>query len=216
MRHHTASGILLIAGSLLVVFVMMHHPTGHGLMKPESFERMAFVNKLVHGFALATVPMIFLGLMGVARRLGWTDLSIASLVAFAFGSFAVMLAALASGFVFTDIAARAMEPGASSDLHPFLMYTGVWNQASAPVHLVATAIGTLLLGAALLAGRGRVPMAAAAGAGGLAVGAATILLYFSGHLRLDVHGAFILYALQSAWTVWLGVAMCMKDRPSAP
>src|SRR5262245_34462648 len=106
MRNERASGILILAGALTFILVMMHHPTGHAMMSAENFGRMARLNVLVHSLALAAIPILFLGLLGLTRRLGWTDLATAALVAFGFAGAAVMSSAVASGLVATRIMDR--------------------------------------------------------------------------------------------------------------
>lgn len=68
MTRDAASGALLIAGAAAGVVVMGLHPTSHGLMNADSGRHLTQVNVLVHGLALAAVPMIFLGLLGLCRR----------------------------------------------------------------------------------------------------------------------------------------------------
>lgn len=209
MSRDAASGALLIAGGIAAVVVMGFHPTAHALMNEETFAHTALVNMVVHGLAIAAAPVLFLGLLGVSRRIGHPDLAIAGLVAFGFGTVAVLDAALASGFVFTGVLRRiAAEEGA--DPQAFLIYTTLWNQAFAKVHLVAHAIGTTLLSAAVLGKRTRLPHAAALGVAGIVVSAAILLLFFSGHVRLDVHGARLIWFFQAGWLAWLGAAMCSR------
>ena len=99
MRREAASGTLLIAGSLAGVVVMALHPVAHQLRSPEAGAHLARVNVLVHGLALAAGPMLFLGLLGLWRRLQPSDLATAGLVVYAWGLVAVLSAAVASGFV---------------------------------------------------------------------------------------------------------------------
>src|SRR3989442_1116642 len=93
MKRDVVSGILLIAGALAGMIVMSLHPTGHGLMAEEGSEKLAQLNVMVHSLALAATPIVFLGLLGLQRRLGQSDLTTAALVAFGFGGVAVMSAA---------------------------------------------------------------------------------------------------------------------------
>ena len=45
------------------------------------------------------------------------------------------------------------------------------------------------------------------GAAGAAIGISVPLLLLSGMVRLDVHGALLLYGLQALWAVMVGVTM---------
>ncbi len=60
-----------------MLLVMSLHPTGHALMVPERFARLARLNMMIHALAVATVPVLFLGLLG-PRRLGSSDLTTAA------------------------------------------------------------------------------------------------------------------------------------------
>lgn len=210
------SGLLLIAGSLAYMLVMTIHPTAHDLMTAESFARQARMGVLVHGLALAATPIVFLGLLGLSRRLGPSDLATAGLVVFGFGGVAVMSAAVASGFVATPLIGRLLTAeGASRDVyHALLGYTGLVNQGFAQVHVVAFSVAILLWSAAILV-TGR--MSRAAGIAGVVVGLGVLLVFFSGHVRLDVHGARIVFFAQSGWLIWLGSLLCRTEgKPVEP
>lgn len=202
-----ASGILLLAGSLAGIVVMSLHPTGHDLMTAGGSEKLAQLNVIVHGLALAATPIVFLGLLGVARRLGPSDLTTSALVAWGFGGLAVTSAAVASGFVAPGVIARIIAAEGSRVPQAFLVYTGLWNQGFAKVNVVAYSVGILLWSAAILrSGR----MARAAGIAGAVIGAGILLGFFSGHLRLDVHGFGIVTFAQSGWLIWLGILLCRE------
>ena len=200
-----AAGSLLIAGSAAGVVVMALHPTAHGLMDSEAGRRLAQLNVVVHGLALAAVPTVFLGLLGLRRRLGSSDLATAALVVFGWGCVAVMTAAVASGFIAPGVIARMAATDGSAMPEAFLRYTGLLNQGFAKVHVVATSVGILLFSAAILRG-GR--LSRAVGVFGGIVGVLVPLLLFVGHLRLDVHGFGIVMIAHSAWLVWVGVLLC--------
>lgn len=207
MRKDLPSGILLVAGALAFVLVMLLHPTAGDLMGGEGAARQAHVNVAAHSLALVATPGVFLGLLGLTRRLGPSDLATAGLVTFGFGAVAVLSAAVMSGFVATEtIGWMAGSEGAERDLyHAFLDYTHSLNQAYSTVYVVASAVAFLLWAAAMLR-TGR--LSRAAGAVGVVVGAGALLAFFSGHLHLDVHGFGILVFAQSAWLVWVGVLLC--------
>ena len=209
-RRDAVSGALLIAGSLAMMIVLSFHPRAHDLMTPGTFARQAARNHIVHGVALAAVPVLFLGLLGLSRRLGWTDSAVAATVVYGFGSVAVLTAAIASGFLATEMIERMLEDrGATRDVyHALLDYTGQLNQAFANVNLVATAIALVLWSSAILR-TGRVSRAA--GITGAVIGAVILAGLFSGHLKPSVHGFGIVMLAQSAWLIWVGVLL---HRPS--
>jgi hypothetical protein len=212
MNREFVAGSLLIAGSAAGVAVMALHPTAHGLMNAESGPHLARVNVMVHGLALAVTPLVFLGLLGLWRRLAPSDLATAALVIYGWGCVAVMSAAVASGFVSPGVIARLGADGSNMP-EAFLHYTGMWNQGFAKVNVVATSIGILLFSAAILRSA---RLAAWAGIFGAVVSALILVLFFVGHLKLDVHGFGIVIFAQSAWLVSIGILLCFGRREGTP
>jgi len=212
MKRDVVSGSLLIAGSAGGVVVMLLHPTAHGLMNAESGEHLTQVNTLVHGLALAAVPMVFLGLVGLWRRLGSSQLATAALVAYGWAAVAVMSAAVASGFVAPGVIARIVAAEGSKIPDAFLLYTGLWNQGFAKVNVVASSVAILLYSASILK-TGRI--ARGAGAFGLLAAVSVLALFFVGHLSLDVHGFGVVTFVQSAWLTTIGILLC-RDGADAP
>lgn len=206
MKRDVVSGTLLMVGALVGVLVMAFHPTGHSLLAPGQFAHEAFVNRLVHGLAIAAIPLVFLGLLGLTRRLESTELSVAALVIYGFGAISVMCAAVASGFVATDVMEKMLESdGATRETyHALLAYTGVLNQAFAKVHVVATSAAFMLWGVAIERSRA---LGRAVGIAGICIGFAALLAVLSGHLRLDVHGFGMVVLLQAVWLIWIGVLL---------
>ena len=202
MKRDVASGTLLIAGALAGVLIMLLHPTGTEVQAATPGHGMALVNVLVHGSALVATPVIFLGLLGLARALGFSGLTTAALVAWGYGAVAVMSAAVASGFV---------TPAAMDMPEALAHYSYMWNQAYARVNVVATGLSMLLWSWAMLKSR-------AVGLGpiiwGSVVGLAVVAGVLSGHLRLNLHGFGMVVIGQSVWLVWLGILLCR--RPAQP
>ena len=84
---------------------MIVHPTGHhGVMSQQEMATMALLTRAVHGFAIASLPIAFLGALALTRQLGSPDrLSVLALVVYGFGIVAVMMAATMSGLVFPSV-----------------------------------------------------------------------------------------------------------------
>ncbi|HEY2954123.1 MAG TPA: hypothetical protein VGK89_02600 [Candidatus Eisenbacteria bacterium] len=215
MRSDAASGILLIAGSAAGLFVMSHHPTAHQLLDREHLAHTARLNAHIHGIAIAAVPAVFLGLLGLARRLGPSHLTTAALVVYGLGSIALISAAVASGFVATPVAERtlAAEGSAREIYHGLLWYTGRLNQGFAQVAVVASSVAILLWSGAIFAGGS---ISRAAGAGGALVGAGVLVAFYSGLLPLDVHGFGIVTLAQSAWQIWVGALLMRSQAAPGP
>jgi hypothetical protein len=189
------------------MFVMILHPTAGDLITRESFARQATLNVTVHSVALGAVPILFVGLLGLSRRLGPSELTTAALVAYGFGCAAVMCAVVADGFVATAVIERIVTAeGLSRGVYEALAdYTGMVNQGFARVFVVASSCAILLWSAAILWTR-RMPRVTAFA--GTVVGAGVLLAFSSGYLRLDRHGfGFVTFA-QAGWMIWVGILLC--------
>jgi hypothetical protein len=209
MTRDLPSGLLLLACALAMTSVMLLHPTGHALLAPGAPAHLGMLNRAVHGLALLATPALFLGLLGLHRRLAPSSLSTAALVAWGFGSTAIASAAVASGFVAPEVIEHIKAAEGSRVPEAFLLYTGLWNQGFAAVNVVAWAVALLLWGTAILR-TGRLP--AALGAAGGVVGGLVLLGFGSGHVGTDVHGFGMITFLESAWLLWLGVVLCAPER----
>jgi hypothetical protein len=206
------AGTLLIAGALLGVVVMALHPTGQGLAA--DFQRQARLGAMVHGVAIADIPVVFLGLLGLWRRLGGARGATAGLVAYAWSGVAVLSAAVMSGFVSTNLIGRAMQaedPAARTLYHALAETSYLMNQGYAKVFFVASCLAILFFSCSILATR---RLAAAAGAAGVVIASLLLLLHAVGHLTMDVHGFGAMTIAQSLWFVAVGVLLC-RDAPGA-
>ena len=203
--HDPVSGALLVAGALAGVVVLAMHPTGHGLA--QDFEPQARIGVLVHALAIASVPVVFQGLLGLKRRLGPSHLATSGLIAYGWAGVAVLTAAVMSGFVSTALIGDMRQAGdetARNLAHGLADYSFLVNQGFAKVYLVSSSVAILLFSAAMLATR---RMAAALGAAGATIAALILLLFGVGHLRLDVHGFGIMTIAQSTWFAAAGALL---------
>lgn len=209
VQRDVIGGSLIIAGALIGIVVVSLHPTGHDLLNAESFAGMARRNMAVHATALATVPMLFLGLVTLTRRLGPSDLATAALVVYGLSGITIVMAAIASGFIATGVFERILEAdAATSTVYQALgVYTGLINQGFARVSVVASSAAIGLWSAAILA-TGRMPRAV--GVAGALIGAGLIIAVVSGHLSLGLHGFAIVTVAQVVWLVWIGILLCRK------
>lgn len=207
-RRDVKSGALLVAVALAGVVVMAFHPTAHGLMDPATAQRTALVNVAVHSLAIASAPLLFLAMLGVARYLGPSDLTAAGLVAVGFAAVGTLGAATASGFVAPGVIRSIVAAEGSRMPDAFLLYTGLWNQGFAKVHTVASGVGIVLWSAAILRTR-RMPRPIAWY--GVLAGAAIAALVLAGVITLNVHGFGLVTIAQSIWFVAVGWAMTRRD-----
>jgi hypothetical protein len=205
------NGALLILGSVLGVLVMAVHPTARDITSATDASAAAHRGALIHGVALLAVPMIFIGLLGWSRRLGFSNLAVSAIVVYGFGSVALINAAIADGLVATRIIAlssTATDPSQHELLHQLGHYTGWWNQGFATFSVFADGAAILLWSIAMIRAR----VAREAGMFGVFVGVALIAGMASGHLVLNVHGYGAVILLQSIWMIWLGVAMMQRPQ----
>ena len=178
---------------------------------------MAFHPSDAHAGGLAAAVhssmIILLSLMGwgflqfsLARGLGsgWVS---AGLLAYAVSIFGHLVAGTINGFVVPALA----NPEAPI-IHDIFRFAWQANQAFAKLGMIAGSVAYLLWSADLLRdGSGRL-----LGGAGAAIGIAVPVLLLSGLVRLDVHGALLLYGLQALWAMMVGVAMIHRRiHPSA-
>jgi hypothetical protein len=204
------SGLALIAGSAGMIITMSLHPTGHDLFAPGRFGAVAHLAIATHSLALVSLPVLFLGALGLAKRLGWSDrLSLAALVLHGFGLVAVMNAAVANGLLAPAIGRQIVdaELGASEGWRVAFRYNGLVNQGFAMVYVVASSVAILLWSASMVRGGSLARRARGAGIYGCILGPLTILAVLSGHVRLDVHGFGAIVLGQAIWFVILGILL---------
>jgi hypothetical protein len=100
MNDSRLGGMAWIAAAVGFLATMSVHPSGQDLFQPGQFEAAARVARISHGLALASLPLAFLGALAMARRVDSAERTgLVALVVYGFALAAVMLAALASGFV---------------------------------------------------------------------------------------------------------------------
>src|SRR5256884_6615 len=175
------AAIALLIGVIAPLLIMGMHPTGADITIGGA--RLVMINHMVHGVSLAAQPVVFLGLLGLWRRLH-SDVATAALVFYAFGIVAILSAAVLSGFVAPEVVAE----------RPLLFYTGQLNQGFAKVSVAAIGASLILWGAALRFAR--LPAAA-----GVIIGAVLVLGVLTGWLHLSASGIVIVTLLQGIWII---------------
>ena len=183
-----ATGVVMIIAAVLSVFVMAHHPTG---------ATHAGLAEGVHGAMMTFTLLLVAGFIQFSLRRGVDRFVIsAAMVAYCAGAIGNLLAALISGFVMTALVARDV----GVDVKAF-----AWalNQAAAYGAVYAFSVAFALWGGDLtFRGRG---FDRVVGIVGLIAGAVPVFALASGALKMNVSGAFIVYALQAAFSVSIGV-----------
>ena len=209
------SGATLIAGTAVFVLVMALHPNAHQILASADVGHAAHVNLLVHAVALLGVPVLFLGVLGLWRRLGRGPLATAALVGWGYASVAVTSAAVTSGFVASELMVKMAEAGGgatdAANVHGLLDLASLAIQGFAKVHLVASSLAIVLWSVAILRGGA---LHRSAGWVGLVAGGGVLVLFFVGNLHLDVHGFGHMVLLQATWLLWVGVLLCLGREPA--
>lgn len=186
-----AAGIALLASAAGVVAGMAHHPTRIS---------EAALSVLVHGFLLVMLWVMASAFVHFARRRGldrpWV---LAGLVAYGFGLMANVGAATVNGLVTPSLAAG----GADAAGREVLAFAWALNQGLDAVGVFGTGAAFILWSLDLLAERRA--SSRLVGAAGVAAGVLTAGLLASGAVRMNVSGAFLIYAIEVAWVALLGL-----------
>ena len=216
MTDNRKSALALIIGMIGTIITMALHPTGHDLMPPGQFNAVARMAVAVHALALICLPIIFLGSLGLYRRLACPNrLSLTALVMYGFATVAVMNAATLSGLVAPGLARHMLANDAGSrDMWSIAFHlSGDLNQAFALVFVVASSAAILLWSIAIL--RSGI-FSRALGIYGCLAAPLTLIAVLSGHIRLNVHGFGIVVLSQAVWFISAGVLLWnAKQDPAA-
>jgi hypothetical protein len=209
MTDNRMSGIALIAGTLGSIITMAFHPTAQDLSTPEHSASMMQLNVAVHSLALLCIPILFLGALGLTRRLAAPDrLSLSGLVLYVFAEVSVMIAATVSGLVAPGLFHHmAADPGMADTWRAVLTLNGHLNQAFAQVYVVASSAAIVLWSATILRAR---TFSRPLGIYGCILGPLTVIAVLSGHIRLNVHGFGLVILGQAVWLITAGVLLCRE------
>ena len=133
-----------------------------------------------------------------ASRGAWDGWVSAGLVAYAASIVAHVLAGTINGFAVPALLNPAAPVG-----HDIFRFAWQLNQALAKFGMIAASAAYFLWSVDLWR-RGGDSLLAATGS---AIGVAVPVLLLSGLVKLDVHGALLLYGLHALWAIMVGVAM---------
>lgn len=206
MRRETLGGWSMVAGALMGLVTMGFHPTGGG---------QAALALAVHALAITAAPIAFYGGWVLTRRLSTAGaLPELALAFYGLSAVATLLATVASGFLASDLIARAAasQGEARAAAAAVLHYNGATNQAFAKVIVGASSVAIGLWSMEIVRTR---LMRRGAGILGCVVAAAAVLALLSGHLRLDVHGFGAVVLAQAVWLITVGLEL-RRARPSDP
>lgn len=208
----TIAGIVLVACGALAVFAMAHHPTVEAHTPAEAIREIGRVgpaNVIVHAAMIAIIAALLFALAVFSLRRGLAkEAVLGALVAQAIGSAAMIAAAMISGFVIPDIAARFANapPDAMKVAVQVIAIGAGTNQLFAKLGVIGMSLAIVLWSADLVRTPGFVRMA---GILGFAAGALALGMLVSGvHLTPLTLGVIVLgHAL---WYCALG-ALLVRD-----
>ena len=137
------AGISLIVFTVLLVFTMLHHPSGGTLQHLSDITTMIVIT---HSVAILSLPFGWIGFWGLTRKMG-TD-SFGSVLGFAMislGLVAALLAAATNGLVFPIFLQHYKDasPETMAAIDPILRYSLAFNNAFDYVYTVAIGLAVL-------------------------------------------------------------------------
>ena len=218
MKHSSIYGIALIVGAVGGVVTMMFHPTSRDLVGPidQIARRNEIITVATHALALISIPISFFGFLGLSRLLSLDRLLVsAALVFYSFAAVAAMCAAVASGLIAPVITRQMMigDESTRQSLRLFLWYDSLLNQGFAKVFFVALSLAIIFWSISIL----RISrFAQTIGIIGCVVALVSLVGFFSGHVRLDVHGFGLFILAQSTWVILLGVFLFRWNDSMSP
>ena len=205
MRRERMGGLAMIAGAMMGLVTMALHPTGHDVARDVAGQGTLAV--AVHTLALAGVPVLFVGLVALTRRLaGAGPLAELALGFQGLAAMATLMAATASGLlgpglIEAVLAAQGDERVAAAAV---LRYNGAVNQAFARVLVAASGVAIGLWSLEIVRTR---RLHRGTGAYGVVVAVVALAALLTGRLRLDVHGFGAFVLAQGVWIVLVGLEL---------
>jgi hypothetical protein len=211
-RSRTA-GWILVAGTLLEVVAMAHHPTVRTADLPTAIRELAALREasaVVHGALIALMLTIAFALTEFTRRRGSATLWIRfGGVAYATGVLLMVAAAMVSGFITPGIASFVPHesPQQLSICAALLTLCRILNQSCANAATLALSVGIGAWSLALLKEKG---WSRFTGIAGVLIGALPGLALMLGFLPLSVQGMTQVVLLQGAWYVAVGIGFLAR------
>jgi hypothetical protein len=202
-----SAAVAIVLGCAAILVTMALHPTGSEAIADGGHGTVLIRATLVHALAIGALPFLLGGMAALSWRLRgnalWSGLALAS---FGLATFAVMIAAAASGFIAPALVGALPLEGAARDvLLSQVHYTGTVNQAFAKIYVGLTG---LAFASWCVAMRGSRAFGTMLRSYGVIAGVLPVLGLASGHLHLDVHGFGIVMSLHTTWMAW--AAWCLS------
>ena len=225
MTDNRRSGVAMIAGQVGLLLTLSLHPSGK--ISPAEVDQMVHKLIAVHSIALAGLPLMILGALGLSRILSSRNrLSVAAFVIYSFAIAASLSGIVIDGLVMPHLlphladaakiaaassagAQPAAAAPASDTWRALLKYNGYLDMAFVQLSLVATAVAVITWSMAILLGK---IFPRALGIYGLILGVIALVALFSGMLGAE-HALMIIVFGQSTWFLILGGLLCVLPDP---
>ncbi len=212
MSDNRMSAVALLAASAGLILTLSLHPSGR--ITPAEVDQMVRKLVAVHSLGLVTLPVMFLGTLGVARVLTAPNrLGVVGLVFYGFGAVAMLCGVVADGLVTPNLLRQlvAASPGTNtSDVwRAVFRYNDYLDMALVEVSLVASAVAIGAWSVGIL--RGSV-LPRELGVYGLILAMIGPVAVFAGLLKSE-HVLGMVVLSQCSWFVILGVLLWRLPKP---
>jgi hypothetical protein len=162
------------------------------------------LNTLVHGGMILFLFVLLVGFVAMSLRRGLMNaLVLAALIAYAISAVAHFGAATINGFIVPSLGTSAEPPS-----HEIFRLCWQANQALAKLGVFATGAAYILWSLDLLRGPGVTNRIIALA--GFAAGALPAAAIATEALKMDVHGAFIIYAIHALWAALIAIQLIRR------
>jgi hypothetical protein len=203
MTDNRTSGLALLAGQAGLLLTLSLHPSGS--ISLAQIDVMAHKLVAVHSIALAALPFMLLGALGLSWALSSPNrLGIVAFVFYGFAIAAMLSGILVDGLVTPSIMRQvAASPAASDAWRMIFRYNGFLDMAFVHVSLVASAVAIVIWSVAILRSA---MLSHRVGVYGVILGAMIPVAVFSGILGSE-HAISGLVFGQMTWFVIVGVML---------
>lgn len=185
---------------------MAAHPTA-GSSSLEATSAVA------HSVAIASLPLLFVGLLTLTRRLTFDALPTLALTTFAFGAVAAMFATALDGFIAPRLLSDAANPAASTGEATAALgiFTYRIIQLLTRLYVISASTAIALWSASMLRrARGRTMSVY-----GLLIGAALIAAVPLAGMRMSRHTVAAIVVLHAIWYVLAAIRLWRSDASTA-
>jgi len=212
MTDNRMSGLVLLAASAGLILTLSLHPSGR--IAPAQIDQMVRKLVAVHSLGLATLPLTFLGALGLARVLASPNrLGIVGLVLYGFAAVAMLCGVVADGLVTPSLLREmvAASPGTSTSdaVRMVFKYNDYLDMALVQVSMVASTAAIAVWSVAIVRSA-TLPRGVAIY--GLILGVVALLAVFSGALNPE-HAIHIVVVSQCSWFVIVGILLWRLQEP---